>query len=98
MDLRLLRRWFRLLSVKGTAQLIPVGIAQVRAELQDLFQNSTRLKVSLATPEMHVSPGSKSPLIIKHNANTPTPLSDRFMATATLGLPGRRSFSPVNTL
>ena len=96
--LRLPRRWFRLLGAQRTPQCLSVGIAQVRAELQNGVQNSARLKVSLSTPEMHVSPGSKPPLLIKHNANAPTPLNDRFMATATLGLPSRRSFSPVNTL
>jgi hypothetical protein len=47
---------------------------------------------------MHVPPRSNPPLLIKHNANTPTPFNNRFMAAATLGLPGRRSFSAVNTL
>jgi len=80
------------------AQLLPVGIVQVRAELENLFQNLARLKVSLATAEVNVARWSKPPLVIKHNANTPTPLGDRLMAVATPGLPGRRSFSSVDAL
>jgi hypothetical protein len=91
-------RWIRPLSFEGASQLLPVGVAQSRTEVEDPIQQFIGLKVNLATGEVHVPAGSETPFFVVYNADTPTPPRDGLVAAAALGLPSRGSLGTVDTL
>jgi hypothetical protein len=91
-------RWIGLLGVECANQFPPIGVAQVRTELEDLIQDLVGLEVGPATSEVHASSGSETPFFVEYDADTPTSQRDRLVAAAAIGFPARRSLGTVDPL
>jgi hypothetical protein len=86
------------LGVECATQFLPIGIAQVRTELENLIQDLVGFEVGPATSEVHVSSGSETPFFVEYNADTPTSPLDRLVAAAAVGFPARGSLGTVDPL
>src|SRR5579862_2510596 len=92
------RAWTRLASAVGpdrelATQLLAVGVAQTRTELQEVIEDVVGLEVILAASQVH-----EAPLFIEDHANAPASLFDGLVTAAALGLSGRGPLTAVDTL
>jgi hypothetical protein len=84
------------IGIKCTSQFFPIGVAQVRTELEDLIQDLVGFEVGPATSEVHASSGSETPFFVEYDADTPTSQRDRQVTAAAIGFPARRSLGTVD--
>jgi hypothetical protein len=92
------QRWIGLPGVECAIQFRPIGVAQVRTELEELIQDLVGFEVGPATSEVHVSSGSETPFFVEYDADTPTSPLDGLVAAAAVGFPTRGSLGAVDPL
>src|SRR5262245_10876470 len=73
-----------------------LGVAQVRAEVEDVVQDVVALEVGLVAVEMDESAGGETAVLIEHEPDTPRAPLDRLAAVAAPRLRARRLFDAVD--